>query len=273
MRALEPIISRDNAMWPKHVGPYYMRFPRLLNGLGLIPEADRLTLAVRDGEGKERAVTLAANAGEPSPDWVTARKSAPNPEPLYLKNQKAPYWFEYLPDSRTVYFQYNAVQNDPKEPLDRFCDRLFTFIADNAVDRLVIDMRWNSGGNNFLNTPITHGLIRCDKINRNGRLFVIVGRKTFSAAMCGATHIERHTNALFVGEPTGSCPNFVGESIPVFLPYSKLHGTISDLYWQNSVAMDYRTWIAPQLYAPPSFALFRANRDPAMEAILAYGKG
>jgi hypothetical protein len=34
--------------------------------------------------------------------------------------------------------------------------------------------------------------------------------------------------------------------------------------------MDYRTWVAPLLYAPPSFELYKANRDPALEAILAY---
>ncbi len=88
--------------------------------------------------------------------------------------------------------------------------------------------------------------------------------------MCAVTQIERNTSAIFVGEPTGSRPNFVGESIPVILPYSKMRATISDLYWQNSVAMDYRNWIAPELYAPPTFALFRAKRDPAMEAIADY---
>jgi hypothetical protein len=86
--------------------------------------------------------------------------------------------------------------------------------------------------------------------------------------MCGAAQIERYTNAIFVGEPTGSSPNFVGESIPLELPYSRMRGTISDLYWQNSVAMDYRTWIAPEIYTPPSFDSYRSNRDPAMEAIL-----
>jgi hypothetical protein len=49
-----------------------------------------------------------------------------------------------------------------------------------------------------------------------------------------------------------------------------MRGSISDLYWQSSWPLDYRTWIAPLLYAPPSFALYRANRDPALEAILAY---
>jgi hypothetical protein len=33
--------------------------------------------------------------------------------------------------------------------------------------------------------------------------------------------------------------------------------------------MDYRPWIAPDLYAPPTFEAYSQNRDPAMEAILA----
>jgi hypothetical protein len=34
--------------------------------------------------------------------------------------------------------------------------------------------------------------------------------------------------------------------------------------------MDYRTWIAPTVYTPPTFAAYRANRDLAMEATLAW---
>jgi len=270
MTALDPVISRDNQMWPKGIGPGLMRNPRVLNGLGLIPEADKMTITVTDGAGKTRTAQLAAEPDEPPDNWPHARQRAAAPEPLYLKNRRANYWFEYLPESKTVYFQYNAVQHDPQEPLPQFCDRLFKFINEKEVERLVIDMRWNGGGNNFLNRPLVHGLIRNDKINQRGKLFVIVGRQTFSAAMNGAAEIERQTNAIFVGEPTGSSPNFVGETIPVELPYSKMRGSISDLFWQSSVAMDYRTWIAPLLYAPPSFELYRANRDPAMEAILAW---
>ena len=129
-------------------------------------------------------------------------------------------------------------------------------------------MRWNKGGNNFLNAPILEGLIRSTKINQPGKLFVIVGRNTFSAAMCGATQIERYTKAIMVGEPTGSSPNFIGETVIVKLPYSKMTASISDLYWQNSVAMDYRTWIAPRIYTPPTFAAYRAGRDLALEATL-----
>jgi tetratricopeptide (TPR) repeat protein len=270
MEALDQVISQDNKMWPKNVGPAMMRNPRTLNGLGLIPDADKMVITIKDGEGKLRTVTLASEQVDSTDDWQSIRQFAAAPEPLYLKDRKANYWFEFLPDSKTLYFQYNAVAQDSKETLPEFCERMFKFIKENPVERLVIDMRWNGGGNNFYNRPIIHGLIRNEKINQLGKLFVIVGRQTYSAAMCGATEIERHTKAIFVGEPTGSSPNFVGESIIINLPYSKMSGSISDLYWQNSVAMDYRVWISPQLYAPPSFESYRANRDPAMEAIMAY---
>ncbi len=134
----------------------------------------------------------------------------------------------------------------------------------------MIDLRRNNGGNTALLPPLIHGLIRSEQINQRGKLFVIIGRRTFSAAQNAATFIERHTNAIFVGEPTGSSPNFIGEDLIFTLPYSQLMANVSDFYWQSSWPMDYRAWIAPQIYRPPTFAAYRANRDPALEAILAY---
>ena len=72
------------------------------------------------------------------------------------------------------------------------------------------------------------------------------------------------------GEPTGSSPNFIGEETIFTLPYSKVLANVSDLYWQSAWPMDYRTWIAPQIYTPPTFAAFSASRDPALEAIISY---
>lgn len=46
------------------------------------------------------------------------------------------------------------------------------------------------------------------RINWRGALFVIIGRNTFSAAQNSATLLDRHTHAVFVGEPTGSRPSF-----------------------------------------------------------------
>ena len=125
-------------------------------------------------------------------------------------------------------------------------------------------------GNNQLNRPLVHGLIRNDKVNRAGHLFVLTGRRTFSAAMNCAIDIERNSNVIFAGELTGSSPNFVGETSLVQLPCSGLRLSCSSLYWQSSTANDRRTWISPSLFAEPSIEAFAKNRDPGLEAIFEY---
>jgi tetratricopeptide (TPR) repeat protein len=274
--ALDPLMERDNEMGPKVTAPSWLRHPVVLNGLGLIPDAQSVSLTLRNMDGGTRTVTLSTN----SPDlnikrilpkaWVSLPEKLEKPVPLYIKNRHLTYWFEHLPQAKTVYFQFNSVRNDPQEPLDALINRLFKFINESEVEKLIIDMRWNNGGNTVLAQPLIHRLISNEKINQRGKLFVIIGRRTFSAAQNTATFIERHTNAIFVGEPTGAGPNFIGEEDPVTLPYSKIPINVSDVFWQSSWPFDQRTWIGPEIYVPPTFEAYRANRDPALEAILAY---
>lgn len=281
LAALDALIPRDNGngQWPLHLIPQGLRDAPLLHALGLAAASREATLTLRDPDGALRQATLTARhePAEPSrrehfpacpPGWLRLTETLPAPGPAYLRNVQAPYWFAFLPAERTVYLQFNAVRDHPMEPLADFSARVFGFIADHAVDNLVIDIRWNGGGNTFLLGPLLQRIIG-SSLNARGRLFVIIGRATFSAAQNFAGLLQRHTAAIFVGEPTGSSPTFVGETIPFTLPYSKLSVNVSDLLWQGTWPMDYRTWIAPTLYARPTFAAFRANRDVALEAIFA----
>jgi hypothetical protein len=276
MAALDPVISRDNETWPTQVAPYRMRSLPLLNALGMTSDIHRIPLAIVDPSGERRTVTVEADASYPDiwnefpKAWVTYAETLGTPLPLYLKNTTTNYWFEYDSRSKVIYFQFNRVRNDPNESLAAFSERLFRFINEHEVSKLVIDMRWNNGGNTFLSRPLLNRVIRSETVDQPGKLFVIIGRRTFSAAQNTATYFERYTNATFVGEPTGSSPNFVGEETPFTLPYSKIVANVSDLYWESSWPQDNRKWIAPQIYVPPTFAAYRANRDPALEAILAF---
>ena len=275
MNALDPVISRDNELWPSQIGPYRMRSLPLLSALGVAPDIHRISLDIVDAAGQRRTAIVDAEASHPDiwnefpADWLTYAQTLGTPLPLYLKNTRSSYWFEYDSSSKIVYFQFNRVLNDKNESLAAFSERLFQFIKEHDVSKLVIDMRWNNGGNTFFSRPLLNRIIRSDKVNQPGKLFVIIGRRTFSAAQNTATFFERYTNATFVGEPTGSSPNFVGEETPFSLPYSKIVANVSDLYWESSWPQDHRKWIAPQIYVPPTFAAYRANRDPALEAILA----
>ena len=275
LAAVEPLLSRDNDQQVTWIGPEVLRWTPLIHALGLLGDPGQATLTVRFGDQTTGTVTVESVAGSylslttPRPaGWISLPDLAGAPAPLYLRNSDAPYWFEYLPADAAVYFQFNGVGDQPLEPIAAFCQRLFTFIDNHHVSKLVIDLRWNGGGNTYLVQPLLHRLIGCQKVNQRGSLYVIIGRATFSAAQNTATAIERETSAIFVGEPTGSRPNFIGETIPFTLPYSRALVNVADLYWQTSWPMDHRPWIAPELYAPPSFEAYSQNRDPAMEAIL-----
>jgi hypothetical protein len=228
-----------------------------------------LELRLRLSSGELKSLVLPLTQFKPGQSWVRIESRYKSGLPLYRKNTDKPYWFEYLEESKTVYFKFNLVQSVPEyERFKSFRQRLFQFIDSHQVERLVVDLRDNPGGDNFLNPPFIHDLLQCRKVDKLGSLYAIIGRKTFSAAMGTAVMLERLSNAIFVGEPTGSSPNFIGEDVPLVLPYSGMRVSISDLYWQYSVAMDYRPWIAPTIYVPPVFSLFRVGRDPAMEGIL-----
>jgi tetratricopeptide (TPR) repeat protein len=273
--ALAPLIARDNDQQVTLMVPRLLRETAILHGLGLTADLGQVALTVRFPDGTSGEATAAAvpdrfRWDRHPPGWTRlADTVTERPVPLHLRHRELPYWFEYLPDADLVYFQYNAVADHPAESFAAFCDRLFAFIADRRPGRLVIDLRWNGGGNTFLSQSLLHHLVRNPEISRRGALFVIIGRLTFSAAQNTATAIGRETEPIFVGEPTGSRPNFNGETIPFELPYSKLRANVGDLFWQTSWPEDHRTWIAPDIYAPPTFEAFRRNDDPAMDAILA----
>ena len=275
VKTLSPILARDNEMGVLYNLAGLVRYPLALHGAGLINDQSAIELQLMDRDGKtftakvESDMTTARVDHKSVPaNWVTLYQNNGKPIPLYLKNPKTYYWFEQLPNTKTVYLQWNAVVNDKSEPLRQFTDRLFQYINNNDVDKLIIDLRWNNGGNTMLVPHFINSIIRTDKINKRGNLFVITGRRTFSAAQNLSTYLEQRTNSIFVGEPTGSNPNFVGEEDFITLPYSKLAMNVSDLFWQSSWPGDHRTWIAPTIYTPPTFKAYNANRDESLEAVL-----
>jgi len=272
--ALDPLLTRDNDYWATANAPVWLRRPVFLHAVDAADDPGQLTLTVRLADGSVRDVPVAADAAPSDGPWPlhcpaeSLRLVRAADGPAYLRDVDNHYWFERLAAEDLVYFQFNAILDKPGEPLAAFYQRMFTAIDDHGCRALVVDLRWNRGGNTLLGQPLIHHIIGRAQINRAGGLFVIIGRNTFSAAQNTATLLDRHTEAVFVGEPTGSSPNFIGETMPFRLPHSGLRANVADLYWQTSWPPDHRAAIAPGIYAPPTFAAFRAGRDPAMDAIL-----
>ena len=129
------------------------------------------------------------------------------------------FWFVVLPDERTLYVnfrRYTSLAEDARKMFD-FMD------ANPHVTRLVIDLRQNGGGDfTKVRRSMLPGIKQRTKINTKGRLFVLIGRRTFSAAMANAVDFRKETDAILVGEPIGERPNSYSENDEMTLPNSRL---------------------------------------------------
>ena len=280
-KATAELVPRDNEMTLKNLTPFLLSQAEVLHALGFVQDMENAEFTI-ENNGKRRVVALAPmplgstigfgrNLG-----WVDARDQAKTPMPLWLKDPENLFWFEYLTDTRTVYVQLNAVANKPpvegkpRETMGDFFQTVFAFVDAYPVDRFILDLRMNGGGSSELNKSIIHGLIRSDKVNQSGKLFVSIGRRTFSAAQNLVNELEEHTNALFIGEPTGGRPNHYGDAVRIILPNSGIAFSASTLWHQEAGARDKRSWTAPHLAAELTAAEYRSNIDPVMSLIMKY---
>jgi len=270
--ALAPLIPADNPMWTLNALPAFLRSPGYVAAAGLAPDPTApLQLTLMDARGRRREALVSRERPDSTAVWVTADAGVRSPLPL-TRRLPGPFAFADIDDSaHTVFVRIRAIVDEPGgEPLAHFVARLFAHADSLGSRRLILDLRGNGGGNNYLNQPLVHALIMRPEVDRTGRLFVIVDRGTFSAAVSLADDLQRETRALFVGEPTGAAPNSPGDPAHVRLPASGLVVRISTVLWQGSDPRDPRAFIAPDLPVMPSWADWLGHRDPALAAIDAY---
>ena len=86
-----------------------------------------------------------------------------------------------------------------------------------GVRRVIVDLRLNGGGDNTTYGSLTT-LFGSKAVNKRGKLRVLIGRATFSAAANFAAEIDRATRAVFFGEPTGGGVETYADTFPVLLP-------------------------------------------------------
>lgn len=233
--------------------------------------------------GQEIPVTLESPAGErvdvqlspvPASDFITELQTDYNEpdtdKPLYLQNGDLAYWVEYLPEHKAVYMKFNAVRDLPDGPrLGQFANKLIDTIEEHKAEKLIIDIRHNSGGDGNLTRQLIRKIKSCERINQKGRLFVITGRRTFSAALMFTARMERETNVNFVGEPGRGKPNSYSEHNDFHLNHTGVTGSISSLFHQEGEPDDTREYIDVQIPVPLTSKDYFEHRDPALEAVLA----
>ncbi len=260
---LAPYVSHDNAMTVRDRVAYFMESPNVLRALGLAGADGAVPIVVQVGQ---RTLTASLDTARPAGELRPMRDPGA-PVPLWERDPRKPFWYEYDPAAKLLYVAYNQVTNTPEKTTSQFFDEVFAFAREHPVERCVIDLRNNGGGNGFLNKPMTVGLIRSG-LDRDGVPYAVIGRQTFSAAQMAVSDLERWTDVTFAGEPGGAKPNHYGDARPTRLPHSGAVVQISTLYWQTSTAMDRRDSVNPAIDAELSSADERAGVDPVLRAIV-----
>lgn len=260
-----PTAENENGWYVMSTSPAFIIVPEVLHALGVAPALERAPFTFEDERGKQFTMEISpvefpSASGSPTVRLLPAAKE----QALYRQKPGERFWFTYLPDSQTVYVSFRGYDS-----LGENARKLFQFIDGNQTKRLVIDIRQNGGGDFFEGRRhLIHPLKKRTELNQKGRLFVIIGRATFSAAMANAIDFRKETNAILVGEPIGERPNSYSENDEMTLPNSRLVVSYSTMYYK--FLEEDAPAVMPDKRIDPNWSDFQAGRDPVMDWILSH---
>ncbi|HJQ35333.1 MAG TPA: hypothetical protein VJ866_24490 [Pyrinomonadaceae bacterium] len=260
------LVPHENGQWLKALVPALLASPEALHAQHFLPDLYTGHFVFQDASGREFAVDMAPVSARENVDWVALPDPVQTPAPSYRKHPELNYWFEYLPDSQTLFFQYNKCQNAPGMPFTQFMQTMFASAASQQVARVVVDLRNNTGGDSSVLQPFIVALKSDPAFNQRGKIYVVTGRLTFSSGMLNAITLRQQTNSILVGEPTGGKPNSYGEVRSFLLPNSGFSVFYSTKFF-TTVAGDPSS-LAPDVFVDLQSDDYFSGRDPVLQAIL-----
>lgn len=260
----------------------------MLKKAGAIDDVNKIEVVLQNSQDKEIRIQLpTVNFFSMAPffadTWypqagnglVTMNQKAKDPLPLWLRNPGEKFWFKYIPEENVMFLQINSLNfpygNENEEsPFGKLCDQFFKAFDQSNADKLVIDIRRNTGGNH-VELPLLQGILERPNIDKPDKLFLITSRVTFSAAVHLTTILKKYTNITIVGEPASGRPNHYGAKRAFRLPNHpqiEIHCSID--YYQDSEPFNFHIIHAPDIWVEMTATKYRNNIDPVMMAVTNY---
>jgi hypothetical protein len=262
-------VDHPNGYRPQH-GTVLMN-PVLARGLGLA--AEELVYVLDDGTGADplRVRVSASPWSAVSFRRVNADQAAPRP--LSHSSARGNWYVVGGPDGRTLYLRYDSCVMDAYALFQSVLNEL----KRGPVERLIVDLRWNSGGTSLPGSWFAHQVAGIPAINKSGALFVLIGPGTFSSGMMLAVDFMAWTKAIFAGQPLAQGPDSWGEVKRFALPNSGLVVGHSSRLWRYSRGKNLRLNGDGLIEPDPGFAIetrfaeYVDWLDPVLDAVLPTG--
>jgi hypothetical protein len=195
------------------------------------------------------------------------------------------YWMQALPEMDAAYLALRMNYDDESgESLSGFAARILPEIAALSPQAIIVDQRYNGGGDLGRTHALMIGL--ADIVGPEGRVYLLASNNTFSAGIVNLAMAKEAApeRTFLVGEPIGDRLQFWAEGWWYNLPNSGFRARYSAGYYdlQNGCHGLFNCpWSSLHIFpvlvddleidiaAPLSFDAYAAGRDPALEAVMA----
>ena len=225
---------------------------------------DKVDFELEDSNGNEHNIEIEAVNDDNDLNWIVEKNDSSYP--LYRQNGDLNYWYKYLEEAKAVYFKYNScIEDEDIGTIKDMTDEIFDLIDRGKADKLIIDVRNNSGGSDGYLNELIEG-IKARNINNPDKLFVIIGRETFSSAIIEAARLDEETNATLVGEMTSGKPNHYGAVGNFKLPNSKISIRYSTKH--INIFKNQGNSLMPDVLKEVSIDDYINKKDPVLDYIL-----
>ena len=271
--SLSTILTIDNQAVVKSRIPQLIPCIQLLEYFGFTDKKE-VELGLETSTGQMQNYTL-----KPSEMSRNNRVSyKPDAFAFCIKNEKAFFTDLYYPEEKIYYMLYNKCwskeielesgNKEKAELMPSFNDfevKALNVLEQNSVNKIIFDLRFNTGGSSAQGTAFIEKLAKFLEKNPHVKTYVIIGRETFSSAILNAMDFKRLTKAIFVGEETSGKPNHFGELRNLQLPTSKLTVGYSTKYFKKTD--ENINTLKPDISIEMSFSDFTKGIDPVYEWI------
>ncbi|HEX6150071.1 hypothetical protein [Nocardioides sp.] len=259
----EPLVPRDGPATVPTFQPQFVLRTEVLRGLGLMTgDTIRVSVELDGSETELDLVPVAFEEHEAWAGWLGVLRLPERPDTRYLRDLDEPLTWERL--GSALYVRLTEVRAQPEPPLERA-------VRERALDRLVLDLRQNPGGDNHNNAAVVALVSDFQDRHPEAPVAVITDRVTFSAASNLTTDLERLVDPVFVGEPMGGGLNFWNDVTWVHLDDLRvpMQVGVSTRYWQQAAdPADPRLTIEPDVPVTVEAEDYFAGRDPTLDAAL-----
>jgi hypothetical protein len=271
LELVEPLTPSDNPSNARGMAPHFLLTAEVLDGLGVTDGAGPAAFTLERPGGQRADMQLTPIPGSEYASIFADPHHGHYPSalpyaarPLYLAGSAKPMWARKLAGGRAVYVGYNSVVS----PSPAFVRSLERLVRAPKVRRVIVDVRLNGGGDNTTYGSLT-ALLDSPAVDRQGKLYVLIGRATFSAAANFAAELDRDTRATFVGEPSGGGVETYGDTFPVSLPTVGWTVHIAARYHHRKRnAKDKRLAVGADVRVDLTSVQHFAGRDPVLERAL-----